>query len=512
MDPCAKQREIARLLQTPPYKVLVKASHGVGKTHLSACLTSHWYDTHPDDSAVITTAPTSRDVRDLLWMEVRRQRKMAKVAGLDGDFIGDKAPEMGGADHFAKGFTANTGESFQGRHFRWMLFIFDEAIGVHPIFWETTKSMFQGNGEHAWLAIFNPTDTSSQAYMEAMAMGLDGRPAWHVVSMAAMEHPNITEALAGRAAPYPGAVSLAQVDTWVAEWCEPIGAGEVDAAQGDFEWRPGSGSWHRPGPLFDSRACGRWPRQGSYGVWSDLAWMQATSPTEQTIAAGELPVIGADLASTGGDFSEFHTRYSTHSLAHERHNGWTEDQIAGRLKVLCGELAALVNAKLPSGKAPVRPQDIPVHYDADGRGGALASHKGDYKFVPVHASSAARAAGKFPNRRSELWFGTVMLARAGQVNLSRLGRDSQNRLRQEAMSPRWKLDAAGRQVVEKKDETKRRLKKSPDGMDAVNLAYVRPGGWQAPSSAPAPAAERKGWRMGCENMAHRERKRGMFGL
>ena len=31
VDPWAKQREIARLLLTPPYKVLGKACHGVGK-------------------------------------------------------------------------------------------------------------------------------------------------------------------------------------------------------------------------------------------------------------------------------------------------------------------------------------------------------------------------------------------------------------------------------------------------------------------------------------------------
>jgi len=512
VNPWVKQREISRLLLTPPYKVLVKASHSVGKTWLAAALTSWWFDTHPENSAVITTAPTARDVKDLLWMEVRRQRRGARVPGLDADFIGDKAPEMGDGDRFAKGFTANTGESFQGRHFRHMLFIFDEAIGVDPIFWETVKGMFQADGNHAWLAIFNPTDTSSQAYAEEMMTGLDGLPAWHPLTMPATEHPNVLEELAGRPQPYPGAVSLAQLDTWVAEWCEPIGAGEADPAQGDFEWRPGSGSWHRPGPLFDSRACGRWPRQGSYGVWSDLAWAMATTPAEHHVAAGELPVIGADLASTGGDYTEFHTRWGTHSLAHERHNGWLEDQSAGRLKVMCAELAARASARQPSGKAPVRPQDIPVHYDGDGRGGSLATHKGDFKFVSIKASSDPRAAGKFPNRRSELWFGTVMLARAGQVNLSRLDRDAQNRLRQEAMSPRWKLDAAGRQVVEKKDETKRRLKKSPDGMDALNLAYVRPAEWSAPSSAPAPEVAREGRRMGDAGMARGRGGRGLFGL
>ena len=170
----------------------------------------------------------------------------------------------------------------------------------------------------------------------------------------------------------------------------------------------------------------------------------------------------------------------------------------------------MVNVKSASGKAPVRPQDIPVQNDGDGRGGALATHKGDYKFIPICASSAARAGSDYPNRRSELWFDTVLAARQGRVNISRLDRDSQARLRQEAMSPRWSLQA-GLEVVEKKDITRKRLGRSPDVMDALNLAYVRPIGFEAPSSAPAPQLKREGQRMGDEAMSSRTRGRGLFG-
>ena len=171
----------------------------------------------------------------------------------------------------------------------------------------------------------------------------------------------------------------------------------------------------------------------------------------------------------------------------------------------------MVNARQPSGKAPVKPQDIPVHYDGDGRGGALESHKGDYMFIAVCASNNARAASDYPNRRSELWFGTVILARAGRVNFSRLPRETQNRLRQEAMAPKWTLDGAGRQEVERKHVTRKLLERSPDGMDAVNLAYVRPIDFQPPSSSPAPEALREGRRMGDDRMARGGRGRGLMG-
>ncbi|HKV42544.1 MAG TPA: hypothetical protein VJX67_25305 [Blastocatellia bacterium] len=40
------------------------------------------------------------------------------------------------------------------------------------------------------------------------------------------------------------------------------------------------------------------------------------------------------------------------------------------------------------------------------------------------------------------------------------------------MTPKWALDSAGRRVIEKKEVTKKRIKRSPDDADALNLAYA----------------------------------------
>jgi hypothetical protein len=138
-DPWHRQEEIARALLRRPWKVAAPASHSVGKTWLAAALVSWFFDTRPTDSCVITTAPTSRDVRDLLWREVRLQRARAGLGG----FVGESNPELGDrVQHVAKGFTARKGESFQGRHFRHMMFVFDEAVGIDPQFWQTARTMF----------------------------------------------------------------------------------------------------------------------------------------------------------------------------------------------------------------------------------------------------------------------------------------------------------------------------------------------------------------------------------
>jgi hypothetical protein len=462
-----KQKEIARALLSPPYKVLVKASHGVGKTFLAASLVNYWYDSF-DPSAVITTAPTARDVRDLLWREVRLQRDRR------GGFAGAAAPVLGRveSDHYAKGFTAATGESFQGRHQERMLFIFDEAVGVDAIFWETTKSMFDPSGKHAWLVIFNPTDTSSQAYQEE-ASG----EGWHVVTMSALEHPNVGAALAGEQPPYPGAVSLAQLHEWVRDWCTPIDKGEARAT--DLEWPPDSGRWWRPGPLFESRALGRWPSAGTYGVWSDLLFAAA-----EALLAGfgvhELPEIGCDPARFGDDYTAIHTRRGRASIHHERHNGWDTSQTAGRLKQLCRELAAQCNAERGKNQQRVRPEQIVVKVDVDGLGAGVVDQRGEYAFVAVSSASQARDPD-YPNLRSQLWFNTASLAGRGLVGLARLPLEMRRLLRRQCLAPQWKVDGQGRCLVEPKEKTKDRLGASPDDADAMNLAY-----WPAAPFTPPP--------------------------
>src|SRR5262249_29682351 len=153
------------------------SAHSLGKTFLAAVLVNWWYDSFPD-GVVITTAPTARDVCDLLWTEVRLLRRNA-VRPLSWDFVGERAPEMRTSDdHYAKGYTSNTGESFQGRHRARMLFIFDEDEGIEAIYWTTAKTMFKAEAGHAWLAIGNPTTTTSQGYLETQATDQDGTPAW----------------------------------------------------------------------------------------------------------------------------------------------------------------------------------------------------------------------------------------------------------------------------------------------------------------------------------------------
>lgn len=436
---------------------------------------------------------------DLLWTEIRLQRQRA---GLGADFIGPRAPEMRTSDeHYAKGYTARLGQSFQGRHRERMLFIFDEDEGVDPLYWQAANTMFKPEAGNAWLCIGNPTTNTSQSALEEFATDGAGNPKWNVIRLSALDHPNIT----GRGPQIPNAVSRAQLDTWIADWTDPISAAEKTAL--DVEWPVGSGQWRRPGPIGESRILGRRPSAGTYGVWSDALFASACAAIIE-IPADTLPEIGCDVARYGDDYTTMHVRCGPVSLHHERANGWSTVQTAGRLQQLAREYADWINARRNPAAEPIKPQQIPIKVDDDGVGGGVTDilRANGNNVVPVNAGSTPRRPADYPNRRSELWFDVADMARKGRISFARLDRQTQQRLRQQCLAPTWELDTAGRRVVEPKKKTKEKLGYSPDDMDGLDLAYAPGSLLEAPQGVPQKSQPREPSR---ENS--NASRRGMYG-
>jgi hypothetical protein len=464
-----QQKAMLRALTEPPYRVAGQAGHGVGKTTAAAIAINYHYDTY-DPGICISTAPDARSVKDVLWAEVRKQRQNALIT------LGDlqpAAPEMrSGPVHWAKGYTANSGEGFQGRHHSRMLFVFDEAVGIDQVFFQTVETMFSGEPGHAWLIIYNPTDTSSQAFIEVNSLRDDGTPKWKTFTLSCLDHPNVT----GKGPYIPGAVSRKQVSDWIQAWCEPV-SGEPNAT--DIEWE---GKWYRPGPIFEARCLGRWPTEGAWSVWSDALWgatCNATAPYPEPDDC--LPQIGCDVARGGDDYTSIHCRWGPVSLKHDSWNGLTPPQIQAKLEEAARALATLATENLDRGRAPVLAVDIRIKIDDDGTGGAVAAYmqQQGYTLIPIGAGTVAALPHRYPNKRSELWFQVADAARDGGVCFGMLPKSVKERLRQQLMVTEWGLDTRGRRVVEPKDSIKVKIGRSPDDADAFNLAYYEGGGMEA---------------------------------
>lgn len=126
------------------------------KTFMSAAITNWWLTTHYK-SIVITTAPTNRQVRDLLWKDIRSQREGAKFP-LGGKHNLQRVDY--GAGWFGLGFTSNdyNEAAFQGFHAKGgVLFIIDEASGVKQDIWDARHKIVV-SPEDRFLAIGNSTD------------------------------------------------------------------------------------------------------------------------------------------------------------------------------------------------------------------------------------------------------------------------------------------------------------------------------------------------------------------
>jgi hypothetical protein len=102
----------------------------------------------------------------------------------------------------------------------------------------------------------------------------------------------------------------------------------------------------------------------------------------------------------------------------------------------------------------------------------------DFCWIEVHGMGRADDGQQFFNKRSELWFGPVGRVREGKRSLARLPAEVRQRLKRQAFAPLWKVNGSGQVQVERKEETQKRLgtsafgeSGSPDGMDALNLAY-----------------------------------------
>ncbi len=493
-EPTHEQEEICGLLLIPPYRVLVLSGHNVGKSFLAGCLINWWYDVH-DPGVVISTAPTYKAVADVLWTEVRLQRHRANLSG----FRGESQCRMATSpEHWAQGVTARKGEAFQGRHRAHMLFVLDECIGVDSVYWEAIDTMAKGTAGHAVLAIGNPTDQASRAYAESQATrARSGEPKWHVYSLSSLQHPNIAAELAGLPPPIPNAVGLEQVEQGLSDECDIIPADEAEAT--DVFWPPDQichdgtvisrgGVWYRPGAVFESRWLGRWPTAGAFGVWSEGAWNAACKRQgpdlyqPQHFQSEIRPVIGCDVARYGDDYTSIHVRHMGTSLHHERHNGWSTTRTAGRLIELANEYAAWLSRFRPPTADKIKAASIPINIDDDGVGGGVTDLLTAQKYGarPCIAQTGPVDAARYARLRDELWFSGPVRARRGKLDLSRIPREHLLRLKLQAMAPLWKQDAAGRRVVESKDDMKKRLGKgSPDDMDALNLAYH-----EAPLSAP----------------------------
>jgi hypothetical protein len=451
------------------HRVHCRAGHDVGKSFVAAFLVNYLYDTY-EEVVIITTAPRLESVKDIVWREIRQQRRNA---GLLADFTGPRSLRLQSSPyHLAFGTTASSHTAFAGKHGKQVFIIVDEAVGLKPEFWEAIDSMLQGE-KTALFAIYNPTTTACQCYHEEKQKGVV------VYQMSCLNHPNIAAELDLQSPPYPASVRLAWVLEHIEKYCDPLHPEDApDAAKGDFQFPPPTAAkflsrhriparWWRPSVRADGRILGRWPSSTVDTFWSRYL-VELCRNRRQEIKPQWPVAIGCDVARFGDDFTAIVIRQGPCVVHVEEHNGWDGKKIADRLKQLCHQYPG-----------PQSPRKIRVFVDETGGwGSGVLDNAGvadlKYNFIGVNAAAAAPKAEKelYKNVRTRLWATTAELAKQGLVDFTRLPKLVFEELERQLLSQTYELGLGDMIIATPKDDIKEKvLKRSPDTADALNLAY-----------------------------------------
>lgn len=142
-------------------RTVVRACHAPGKT-FTAASAALWSTYAFPGSLVITSAPTWRQIEDLLWGDLRKLYNNACV-NLGGELL-PRAPRLELADGWrCFGVSTRTKEQMQGYHSYRILIILDEDPGINEQIHEAIRGI-QAGGDVRLLRLGNPTKSFGSFY------------------------------------------------------------------------------------------------------------------------------------------------------------------------------------------------------------------------------------------------------------------------------------------------------------------------------------------------------------
>jgi hypothetical protein len=179
--PVAEQ--IAQAIAKPYARVAVAGCHSSSKTHTVAQVVL-WFIARYKDGIAITTAPTDRQVQDIMWGEIRSALTRSKMPWPKSNLTKLVLRER----NYAEGFTTSKGDEgvrFHGYKSNHLLFVLDEAPGIPPEIMAAIEGAAAG-GDVRVVMLGNPTIPGGPFY-EAFTRN---RETWKTFVIDAFDTPN----------------------------------------------------------------------------------------------------------------------------------------------------------------------------------------------------------------------------------------------------------------------------------------------------------------------------------
>ena len=450
-----KQEDVLTAL-TEHRRVAVKAGNGLGKGFCAAVAVLWFMHAHQDAAITLSTAPTFRQVRHILWRQIHRlYRPAAKTLG--GKML-DTRWELSD-ERYAMELSADSADQFQGFHSPNMFIVVDEAEGVDDEIYEAIESVMT-SADPLLLLIGNPT-TMTGAFRRAF---YEERTLYSTITISALDSPNVR---AGQVV-FPGLTTPA----WVEERRE---------------------IWGEDNPVYRARVLGEFPDQGEDTLLSlrdieaaverpqlnlalevertpsanpELVEGQSANPatgsgrtdwdaarTDAT-GPGEDAVLAVDVARFGSD----------RSVILRRRGDCIEDiRVLRQMDTM--QLTGWVSAAIRE----CNPVEVCIDEIGVGAGVVDRLRELGHQVRGINVARKARQGDVFLNLRAEAYWTLRERFASGRISIP-----SDNQLVGELAALRYAYDSEGRIRMESKDEMRKRGLPSPDKADALMLAFLAP--------------------------------------
>ncbi len=455
-----KQKEILMSMKDEPLTA-VKACHGSGKTFMLAVFVLWWMTRYKYRAKVITLAPTERQIKTILWSEIKALYEKSDLAQalLDNAVCNDSNLRVT-ADSFANGVSGSTTTSLQGYHAENLLICIDEGPGVQYEFFEALHGARAGGNVHL-VMMGNPTENSGLFY-EAFT-----RPEmrWKCYTISGFDSPNLKSVKIPedwvRTGEYPG-LDDPHERRLLAYLLDREAKGDPMLDDNVFGFiltrRNIVEYYHLWGlnnqPSWYSRALGQFAPEGVDALIL-LDWLNAASSDEDYIPYGAPIVWGIDVAAQGDDDTVVIGVQAGKIIECQ---GFPELNPFNRV----------INLLTSYGD-----NTIFVHIDIVGTGyhfalriaEALSQYFPHIQVIGVNVGVRASSPERYFNLRSQVFWNLREI-----MEQSKLKGISNIQLKSELLSLRWQENERGQIALETKKDMKKRGLSSPDYADAVALA------------------------------------------
>jgi hypothetical protein len=422
-----KQREIITSVFKNP-RTAVKAGHSVGKTFVAAMAAlAFLYLRQP--SKVITTAPTGRQVRSLLWSEINAifNRSVKPI-------FGGECLQTGlslGPDWYALGFSTDDPDNVSGFHQEHILVIVDEAMGIDQPIFDALESLCASGDAHM-LLIGNPSGASGPFFNACESTD------WNTITVSCLDSPNFT----GEKVP-----TRVQNRLVTRDWVESR-----------------KSAWGEDSAVYSARVLGEFPLEGP-DTLIPLAWIDGAMRKELDPGVILPRHLGVDVAWEGDDSSVLMARTGAQihcvGRVHQRDPLEVAELAASIMEERSTDICVVDKVGIGAGTlAALMKKNVEGFFTNDTRifgfNGAEKSRRVDDHGIPL-----------FPNRRSESWW---HMREALNPDTGWLALEPNDQMRADLSAPRYGYTGRNQIVVESKDKFKKRLGRSPDYGDAAVYA------------------------------------------